>query len=90
MLTRWKDILFKFRIHLLNEVQDLIPPQSFYGAGHKMLRQELPGLAHLIQKVLDVLRDGTLIFLIGLGEDEAEGDFPFAELVYKFKVQLLR
>ena len=55
-----------------------------------MLRQELPGGAHFVEEVLYVLAYRTLIFFISLGKDQAEGDRPVSEPLYKFQVDLLR
>src|SRR6187399_740912 len=69
---------FKFRIHFFYQRKDLIATHFFYRAGYEMLRQELPALAHFIQKVLHVLADGPLILLIRFGEHETEWNTPFA------------
>ena len=65
-------------VHGSNEAQDLVSPHFFYGAGNKMLRQELPCLAHLREKVFDVGSYSALVLFVGLGKDETKGNAPFA------------
>jgi len=54
-----------------------------------MLRQELPGGAHLRQKIPDVGTDDALIFFVCLREDQTKRDLPFPEAVDEFQVELL-
>jgi len=76
-------------VHLPDKRKDLVPSHLLDSAGDKMLREELPGHAHLVQEVFDVLAHRTLIFLIGLGEHQAKGNIPFPQPLQKFKVYLL-
>ena len=81
--------VFEFFIHLFYQAKDLVPAHLFYSTGDKMLGQELPGRTHFIQEIFYILADGTLVFFIGFGEYEAEGDLPFAQFIDEFKVVLL-
>ena len=82
--------IFEFGIHLPDKLKNLIPPHFFNGAGDEMLGKELPGLPQFGEKSLDIQADGALVFLISLGEYEAKGNLPFAEVLYKLQVKFLR
>ena len=79
----------KFLVHAIDEAEDLISSHFFNGARNKMLRQELPGLAHFCEEGFDIGGNDALSFFVGFGEDEAEGDLPFSKLVDEFQIDLL-
>ena len=55
-----------------------------------MLRQELPGLPHLLQKRFHIGCNGALVLLVGLGEDKYKRDLPLPKAVDKIQIDLLR
>ena len=81
--------IFEFRIHFLDDLQDLIPAHLFNGTGDKVLGKKLPGFPHFRQECLDIEADSALIFLVGLGEDQTERNLPFSQVLNKFQVKLL-
>jgi len=77
-------------VHLFYERKYLIPSHLLDSARNKMLGQELPGRAHPVQEIFDILAHRTLILLVGFREHETEGDIPFPQSFQKLQVYLLR
>src|SRR5215475_3171220 len=82
--------LFKLLVPVRDQAQDLLSSRFFYGAGDKILRQELPGFPHFFEERLHVRADRALAFLVGFRKNEREGHLPFAEAIDELEVELLR